>query len=362
MTSGVPGDRWSYTTVVAGAILAVIHGFHSDEMLYYGTLGVVLEGLVPLFIAAIVGATGPALAYAGYTRGERRQVVKWMAIGGVLVGLLFAWTLSHQYVLGLPFPHREYVMTTNLTVGALLGAVIGLYDVRTRRHRRAIEEERATITHQRTRLSVLNRVLRHNLRNDATVIMGNLEEIARNTSGDVAELAERARRQTVDLVAMSEKSRRIDDALSVGGQTEAVDLSDLVETSLSSFKSTKGVEFEVEVSDGLTMRTHPGLLEEMLQELVSNAIDHADRDSVAVTVDADRGPDGGIELRVADDGPGIPDIERASLEAGIETDLEHTSGLGLWFVRWAVDTLDGEVAFEDRQVGGTAVTIRLPGT
>ncbi len=361
MTPGIPGDRWSYTTVVAGAVLAVIHGLHSDEMLYYGTVGVVLEGLVPLFIAAVVGATGPALAYTGYRRGERRQVVKWMAIGSVLVGLLFAWTLSHQYVLELPFPHREYVMTTNLTVGALLGAVIGLYDVRTRRHRRAVEEERATITHQRTRLSVLNRVLRHNLRNDATVIMGNLEEIARSSSGDVAELAQRARQQTQGLVDMSEKSRRIDDALSVEGPAEVVELSDLVEDSLAAFAGNETVELEIGVPDGLTVRTHPGLLAELLQELVSNAIDHGER-PVAVTVGAERGSDGSIELRVVDDGPGIPAIERASLDAGIETDLEHTSGLGLWFVRWGVDTLGGEVDFEDRQAGGTAVRMRLPGT
>ncbi len=360
MPSTIPGDRWSYVTIAAGFVLAVIHGLHSDEMLYYGPVGVILEGLVPLFIAGVVGASSPILAYVGYSGEERAQVVKWMAIGGILVGLLFAWTLSHQYVLGLPFPHREYVMTTNVTVGALLGGVIGLYDVRTRRHREAVEDERTTITLQRTRLSVLNRVLRHNLRNDATVIMGTLEEIERQASGEIAELAQGARERTDDLVDMSEKSRRIDDALSVDDAPVETDIVTLIEDCVRDFGGQQGTDIEATLPDEMVLDTHPRLLDALVRELVTNAIDHAEDEAITVQLRAERADDGWAEIEVTDDGPGIPSMERASLDAGIETDLEHTSGLGLWFVRWGVETLGGDVVFEDRDDGGTTVTIRLP--
>jgi hypothetical protein len=37
----------------------------------------------------------------------------------------------------------------------------------------------------------------------------------------------------------------------------------------------------------------------------------------------------GVRHTVADDGPGIPDTERAVIEAGTESQLEHASSLGL---------------------------------
>jgi len=44
---------------------------------------------------------------------------------------------------------------------------------------------------------------------------------------------------------------------------------------------------------------------------------------------------------------------------GGETPLEHTSGLGLWLIKWVVNESAGEIAFEESDLGGTAVRITL---
>jgi signal transduction histidine kinase len=79
---------------------------------------------------------------------------------------------------------------------------------------------------------------------------------------------------------------------------------------------------------------------------------------VAATFDDDRTYP--LEVRVSDDGPGIPEQDLAAVRDGDETPLQHGSGLGLWVVQWAVTRLGGEVAFDSSDDAGTTVTVRLP--
>ncbi len=67
-----------------------------------------------------------------------------------------------------------------------------------------------------------------------------------------------------------------------------------------------------------------------------------------------------VQVRVIDDGPGILETERRPLRTRGETNLNHTSGLDLWLVKWAVSLSAGEIAFEDRDPCGSVVTLSLP--
>jgi hypothetical protein len=69
-----------------------------------------------------------------------------------------------------------------------------------------------------------------------------------------------------------------------------------------------------------------------------------------------------VVLRVADNGPSLPEEEIRVLERGHETVVEHTSGLGLWLANWIVTESGGEIAFESGDTGRSVVTIRLPRT
>jgi signal transduction histidine kinase len=71
--------------------------------------------------------------------------------------------------------------------------------------------------------------------------------------------------------------------------------------------------------------------------------------------------DGSPHLTVADDGPGIPDHERQALTTESETDLDHSTGIGLWLVNWLTTASGGTVVYEtDLELGGAAVTLQLP--
>jgi two-component system sensor histidine kinase PhoQ len=71
----------------------------------------------------------------------------------------------------------------------------------------------------------------------------------------------------------------------------------------------------------------------------------------------------GLELRVDDDGPGIPDEERAHvLERGVRLDERVPGqGLGLAMVRDLVAAYGGTLDLGRSPLGGLCVTVRLPG-
>jgi len=92
-----------------------------------------------------------------------------------------------------------------------------------------------------------------------------------------------------------------------------------------------------------------------LSELLTNAIVHSDQQSPLVTVSIHPAEET-VELRVADDGPGIPEMDRMVLtdESEIQP-LLHGSGLGLWLVRVIVQQSNGAVRFEKHEPRGSVV-------
>ena len=71
---------------------------------------------------------------------------------------------------------------------------------------------------------------------------------------------------------------------------------------------------------------------------------------------------GWIEVRIQDDGPGIPPEHHANLFNPFFTTKAAGAGtgLGLWTVRVALMELKGQVAFETEVGRGTTFVVRLP--
>jgi two-component system sensor histidine kinase KdpD len=74
----------------------------------------------------------------------------------------------------------------------------------------------------------------------------------------------------------------------------------------------------------------------------------------------------GVELRIADHGPGIPedrrdDVWRPFERVGGKTDRATDGvGLGLAVARGFVELMDGELSLEDTPGGGLTAVISLP--
>lgn len=100
-----------------------------------------------------------------------------------------------------------------------------------------------------------------------------------------------------------------------------------------------------------------------LTNLVENAVHHADHVTVTLTPH----PDGSTEVRVEDDGPGIPEAQLAQavepfvrLDPARRRDTEGF-GLGLAIVAQAVAVEGGTLHLSNRPQGGLSARIELPG-
>ena len=205
-------------------------------------------------------------------------------------------------------------------------------------------------------IRVLNRVLRHNLRNDITIIQGYAGVLETRVDPDDAELVDRIQETTQRLLGMSETARELEENFQTDPELEDVDVVPMVERLADqATRRYDGVDVSIETPDRALARSAPRL-ETALWELLDNAARHA---GATPTIDVSiRDTGATIEIAVADDGPGLPSQESAVLESGEETPLVHGSGLGLWLVYWIVSSLDGEIRVPTND-GGGCVVVRL---
>jgi len=113
-------------------------------------------------------------------------------------------------------------------------------------------------------------------------------------------------------------------------------------------------------ADDLEGLFDPRKLERVFFNLILNACEAASTVEGTITIDA-RKKDDGFEIRVEDNGPGIPASIRSNLfEAFVSYGKPNGTGLGLAIVSKIVQDHSGAVLVEKTSEAGTAVLVRLP--
>lgn len=235
--------------------------------------------------------------------------------------------------------------------GQLLGYAIVLRDVTVR------------MTRQQ-RLAVLNRILRHNLRNNMSLIVGHANIIQNRTEDEsIVESTDLIDEKGTELVEISQSVRDTEAVLNLEAENQQdTDLKPVIQTVLESIASEYEGEIQYDGPKDITVSTTEEAIEMVLQELVENAIKHNDSENPVVTVDVRHDPDNSYPVRlcVIDNGPGIPELERQVVESGDETPLNHASGVGLWVVRWITTSVGGKLSISSRDPRGSVVSLSLP--
>lgn len=251
--------------------------------------------------------------------------------------------------------------------GAVMGFLIGLYDAHQRHLLGDLRAEYDRTVGLSQRLSVLARILRHDLRNQLTVIIGEAEYLReRGTSPEISDAASTICEASEELASISENIGQFSSILSDPHPDQNVlriDLTETVQDIVEVVRTRRGsdaVTIETTIADDVTVEASP-FLPKALAELVENAIIHNDASEPHVWIYVETVPtsEGRVELRVVDNGPGIPDQEVSIHHNTIETQLDHSTGVGLWLVRWVVNASNGDLEFETDGTGGTTVRIRL---
>lgn len=290
-------------------------------------------------------------------------VASWCLVGSVVLVAVTSSFVVFQLAVGSDIAEIPLVLVIQATFGGLLGFLLGVYDARRQSMERELRGEREAADRLGRRLTVLNRVLRHDVRNAVSIIRGNAEMVQEGTS-DLDTVAGTIQEQAARMSRISDQAREIEAALSEEElTTELIDLSTSVSAKAIGLDDRHGyATVHREVHPDVWVEASP-LVETALDNLLENAVRHNDAaaPSVWVSVEAVEEDDGAVaRITVEDDGPGIPAEQIEVLERGHETALEHTSGLGLWLVHWIVTGSSGTVAHRERDPVGSVVECTLP--
>jgi signal transduction histidine kinase len=120
----------------------------------------------------------------------------------------------------------------------------------------------------------------------------------------------------------------------------------------------RGLSITASVDDGAVFLGEREDFEEMIGNLVENACKWA---RGIVKIEARHSTDS-LDIRIEDDGPGLPEHERLrALERGRRLDEAVAgSGIGLSIVADLVDLYGGDINLQTAELGGLSVALRLP--
>jgi signal transduction histidine kinase len=202
--------------------------------------------------------------------------------------------------------------------------------------------------------AVIDRVLRHNLRTDLSVIKSRIQQIAETCDDD--SLTEQMLAHAERLEATAENARTMRSVVQSRGQRQELSVERVIEDAIAAApEPPDSVEIVVDVDPRPAVVAHPKL-STAIAHLIENAIDHGVADGGTIRVTAtDDGEQ--VVITVADDGPGIPRNELAVIDQAEESALNHASGVGLWLIDRIVAYSDGRLSFEAKN--GTTARISL---
>ncbi|MGK0360625.1 MAG: two-component system sensor histidine kinase SenX3 [Bradymonadia bacterium] len=128
--------------------------------------------------------------------------------------------------------------------------------------------------------------------------------------------------------------------------------------------AAKPLQWRVEGESTLSLQVDSELIELMLVNLARNAVQYAQRSPVEVTIGVERTAKGGLQITVADNGPGMaPDVAKRVFAAFFRAPSSagtRGSGLGLAICQKIMALHRGNIAVAEAGPDGTTFALRFP--
>ena len=210
------------------------------------------------------------------------------------------------------------------------------------------------------RLEVLNRVLSHNLRNKMSIIQGYLTLLEDEyPAGEVPESVSKIETAAGNLLGLAESVQDIERTLRVSqANAPVIDLATWVEQMVSAFRDQfPAARFEIDTPTDDRCEAAVVGLTTAIEEAIENAVKHNTNPEPAVEIAIERRSTDWIDIKITDDGPGIPSSELEVLQRG-EEPLRHADRLGIWLMYWVVSRAGGE--FDVGGDDGTELRLSVP--
>jgi len=212
-------------------------------------------------------------------------------------------------------------------------------------------------------LAVINRLVRHDINNDVQLLLGWADGLRDHVDEPGQERLERIEQTCKHISELTTIARDFVESIGDEGELDygAVNLRHILDSELD--KAQRRHEEATITVEGsipsVSVRANE-LLSSVFGNLLNNAVRHNDSPHPHVEVTATRS-ETSVRVRVADDGPGIPDGRKETVFGKGELGPDSPgTGIGLYLVYTLVDQYGGEVWVEDNDPEGAVFAVELP--
>jgi PAS domain S-box-containing protein len=231
----------------------------------------------------------------------------------------------------------------NVLISAVLEGDFILGTIMDITERKSMENKLIDLTEK---MRLLNKILRHDISNDISAILGAIEvyKITReeNLLDDAIKAAERSSHLIKEIKEL--------ESLISSGELKPVDLNQVIKD----IKQNYNIEFRIE---GSCKALADDAISSVISNIVRNAIIHGKTHKVDMEL---RELNGYCEIRIADYGKGIPDeIKEDVFKEGFKYGETGHTGLGLYIAKSVIERYGGKIWIEDNKPKGCVFVIKL---
>ena len=225
-----------------------------------------------------------------------------------------------------------------------------------------LRDQSETLIRQREQLEILNRVLRHDIRNDMTVVLGWLEYVAGQASEGLTAEFGRIESSAEHVVELTTAAGDIAKSMSSDAEPE-LEPTALTRVLIDEAEKRRAAfdEATIELPESpphVTVAANE-LLSSVFRNLINNAVQHNDADEPVVSITV-RDLGGRVQVRIEDNGPGVPETLGDDIFDDEMKGLESSgTGMGLYLVSTLMDLYGGEVWVEDNDPTGSVFCVEL---
>lgn len=237
----------------------------------------------------------------------------------------------------------------------------------------SLEDRVAELTEAVAARDAFIAVIAHELRNPMTPILGSVQRLRRiaKRHADLPDqfdsglerlewLIDRYVRRATTLLDVSRISAAHFDLVPVEVDYAGLARDVVAQTAPAARHARTAVSLEA--PDSLPGICDRRAFEQIVENLLTNAIKYGDENPVLVRLSARNGT---IELRIADQGPGIVPTDQERIFERFERVIAHARkgigfGVGLWIVRQLVAAMEGRISLESEIGKGSTFIVELP--
>jgi signal transduction histidine kinase len=224
------------------------------------------------------------------------------------------------------------------------------------------KEYERRLQEQRDDLDLLNQMLQHDIRNDLHSMIANARLLEEHVTEEGRGRLEEIEQSVKEAVSLADTARDLSATmLAENPERRPISLSESLGSEIDDVESTfDDVVTEIDGSIPDVTIEADDLVNSVFRNLLRNAVQHNDTDVPKLTVSATR-TDDHVQVRIADNGPGIPDERKDEIFGRGHTGLDSDgTGIGTYLVDTLVRRYGGEVWIEDNDPSGAIFVVQLP--